>query len=110
MNIRSLRLHFTLLLANLHNIINNINFILLVETNITNEEQHLYGINGFTSYFLNRDSRGGGVAVYIREKIQHTNININTNSFEAIQVNITNNNNNFSLFTIYRPPKTNVNE
>lgn len=110
MNIRSLRLNFTPLVASLHKIINNINLILLVETNITNEEQHTYNIKGFISYFCNRDSRGGGVAVFIRENVIHTRLSLNTISFEAIQINITNKHKTLSLFTIYRPPKNNVNE
>lgn len=110
MNIRSLRLNFISLLATLHNIINSINFIILVETNIKNDEQHAFNINGFNSYFLNRDGRGGGVAVYIRENIVHTNIQINTVSFEVIQIDVTNKNKTLSLLTVYRPPKNNVND
>lgn len=110
MNIRSLRLNFTPLLASLHSIIKYINFIVLVETNITNDEQHAFNIPGFNSYFSNRIGRGGGVAVYIREHLMHTFVDINTISFESMLINVTNKHNSFSLFIIYRPPKNNVNE
>lgn len=54
MNIRSLRLNFTPFVASIHNIIDKINFIALAETNITNDENNLYNINGFNAHFLNR--------------------------------------------------------
>lgn len=110
MNIRSLRLNFSPLLASIHNIVNNIDFIILSKTNITNDENNLFMLNGFNSHFLNRDGRGGGVALYVRDSISHTNTHIKTKSFEAIQIDVCNNNKIFSLIAVYRPPKNSIAE
>lgn len=110
MNIRSLRLNFNSFLASIHNIINKINFIVLVETNITDNENNIFNINGFNSLFLNRDGRGGGIALYVRESLTYLQSNIKTISFESIQIDINTKSNNYSLICIYRPPKNNVKE
>lgn len=103
-NIRSLRLNFTSFLTSINNIINNIKCIILVETNITDSENNFYNINGFNSVFVNRKSRGGGIAVYIAEHIAFTNISINSNFCEIIQIDLNIDNKNISLLSIYRPP------
>ena len=51
MNIRSLRTGFTSLLTTINNIINKLTILILIETNITNNENDLYSINGFNSIF-----------------------------------------------------------
>lgn len=108
MNIRSLRKNFTLLLAGIHKIINKIHLIILVETNITDNENRFFQINGYRSIFLNREGRGGGIAVYIRDDIYHNTTPLNTVSFETIQVDINIKNKIITLFPIYRPPSQNV--
>lgn len=109
MNIRSLRKNFTQLLADIHKIINKIHIIILVETNITDNENRFYEINGYNSIFLNREGRGGGIAVYIRDDIHHNSTLLNTVSLESIQVDIQIQNKTITLFPIYRPPSQNVN-
>ena len=84
MNIRSLRLNFTPLLASIHNNINNTDFIILSETNIADDENNFFTLNGFNSHFLNRKGRGGGIVLYVRDSIPHTNAHIKTKSFEAM--------------------------
>ena len=54
LNIRSLRKNFDQLIVSLNDILENIDVIILVETNISDEENDLYKINGFKSDFLNR--------------------------------------------------------
>lgn len=108
MNIRSLRINFIPFVASIHNIINKINFIALAETNITDDENNLYNINGFNAHFLNREGRGGGIALYVRENIMHSNIKIQTISFEAIQIDVNYANKFLTLIIIYRPPKNNI--
>lgn len=61
---------------------------MLVETNICNSENNIYNKNGFNSSFLNREDKGGGIVVYIKENINYAEISINTNSFESLQINI----------------------
>lgn len=108
MNIRSLRLNFSTFLASINKLINQINIIVLVETNITDQENRFYNIKGFYSIFLNRENRGGGVAVYIAENLNFNQISLNINSFEAILIDININNNITSLLSIYRPPSANI--
>lgn len=51
MNIRSLRLNFTTFLVSINKIINTIKFIILIETNITNNENNMYNIIIFLILF-----------------------------------------------------------
>lgn len=53
MNIRSLRKNFNIFLANINKIIANIKIIILVETNIVDDENQFYTITNFNSVFLN---------------------------------------------------------
>lgn len=108
MNIRSLRLNFTLFIATINNILNHIKVIILVETNITDNENKFYNIKGFNSIFFNREGRGGGIALYITEHIHFNQIHLNTNSLEIIQIDIEINNKTTSLLSIYRPPRENI--
>lgn len=108
LNIRSLRTNFNSFLATIHGVLDKIKIIVLVETNIKDEEIPFYGINGFNTTFINRENRGGGgIAVYIKENIKHTNVSVNSISFETIQINIETKET-VTLFAIYRPPSLNV--
>ena len=108
MNIRSLRKHFNTFIVNIRPILYKLSIIILVETNIQNEETQIYQIPNFSNVFLNRDSRGGGIAVYIRENINFTKTEINSKYYETLQIDLSINNNKFTIFPIYRPPKLNV--
>lgn len=69
LNIRSLRKNFDSLLASLSSIINFIDVIILTETNITEDENTYYRIEGYNAEYYNRKGRrGGGIAVYIKKK------------------------------------------
>lgn len=109
LNIRSLRKNFHTFLTTIHSVIDQIKIIVLVETNITDDECSFYNIAGFNATFCNRKNKsGGGLVVYIRESFQFTCTPTNTISFESIQVNILMPEK-MSLFAIYRPPHLNVN-
>lgn len=110
MNIRSLRLNFNTFLVSIAKIINKIKIIILVETNISNNENNIYSIKGFYSIFVNREGKGGGVAIYIKENLNYSQISLETKSFESIQTDININNKNISLLSIYRPPDKKVSE
>lgn len=109
MNIRSLRKNFNIFLANINKIIANIKIIILVETNIVDDENQFYTITNFNSVFLNRNGKGGGIAVYVKENINFTTTHINTTYFETIQIDLSIDNNIITLFPIYRPPRHNTN-
>ena len=88
LNIRSLRLHFNSFLVSVNNIISQIKFIILVETNITDAENNFYNIKGFNSIFLKRKKKGGGIVVYIAEHLSFNKVSLKTNSFEIIQLDV----------------------
>lgn len=108
LNIRSLRRNFTSLLVRINKIIKKIKLIILVETNINNIENSLYNIPGFNSIFLNREGKGGGIAIYIKENIDYVQISLNSNSFEIMQIDVKINNHITSLLSVYRPPDKKV--
>ena len=110
LNIRSLRKNFIHLLASINNILNNIKIIILVETNIADEENNYYLINGFNSIFVNREGRGGGIAVYIAEELEYTITKLNVVSFESIQFDIKTNQQVISFIPVYRPPAKSTTE
>lgn len=109
-NIRSLRLNFTTFLTNINRIINKIKIIVLVETNISDNENIFYNIHGFNSVFLNRDGKGGGIAVYVKENIEFSKLSTKTKSFELIQLNINTSSEPLSLLSVYRPPNLKIPE
>ncbi|XP_075151889.1 uncharacterized protein LOC142225923 [Haematobia irritans] len=109
MNIRSLRKNFLTFLTHIKNILNNIQIIVLSETNIQDDEKNMYNIAGFNSTFINRDGRGGGIAVFIREHHMHEIIPIHTISFEALKIVIMPPNEScLTLLPVYRPPKQSI--
>lgn len=108
MNIRSLRKNFNTFIAHIHKIIHFIKVIILVETNITDNENNFYSIKNFNSIFLNREGNGGGIAVYIKENINFTTNNLNTQNFESLHIDLTIGTDLLTLLPIYRPPRTNI--
>lgn len=109
MNIRSLRKNFLPLISHIHNITNKIHMIILTETNITDDENQFFVIQGFNSIFLNRAGRGGGIAVFIKENINYETITINTKSYETLRIDITINKQKIVVIPVYRPPCQNIN-
>lgn len=109
LNIRSLRKNFLPFLTNISKIINKIQLIVLTETNICDDENQYYFIDGFNAIFRNRESRGGGIAVYIRKDTQFEEKTIEMESTEAMQITITTTNNKkTTVIPIYRPPNKNI--
>lgn len=109
MNIRSLRTNFNSFMASIYNIIDKIKIIILVETNINDNENNFYVIPGFNSTFFNRpDKGGGGIAVYIKESIAYKNISTKTTAFEVLNITLKTKDE-ISLIAIYRPPSPNLN-
>lgn len=109
MNIRSLRKNFNTFLVNINKIINKIKIIILVETNIKDDENRFYSINNFNSVFLNREGNGGGIAVYIKENINFTTTHLNTSYFETMQIDLSIDTKTITLIPAYRPPHQNAN-
>lgn len=105
LNIRSLRTNFLDFVISIKPIIDLIDVIVLVETNICPEESDLYMIDGFCSYFKSRsERRGGGLGVFIKENILHEIVYPNNNAFESILLKASKNNIQIPVLAIYRPP------
>lgn len=109
MNIRSLRKHFVTFLTHIKNIKHKTQLIILTETNISDEENNLYQIHGYSATFLNRGGRGGGIAVFVNECVNVETTTLHINSFESMRVDITTTNNRvITVLPVYRPPSHNV--
>lgn len=109
MNIRSIRKNFTEFLTRTNNIINKITAIILTETNICDDENKFYAINGYNSIFLNRINRGGGIAVYIKDTVSFKTFITNTQFMESLQVDLSISIDKIiTILACYRPPNLNV--
>ena len=72
LNIRSLRKNFINFIAEINNITDNLDLIVLIETNITDYETNYFNTPNFNNEFINRENRrGGGIAVFIRDKYSY---------------------------------------
>lgn len=109
MNIRSLRKNFIPLIAQIKHIMQKTHLLILTETNISDDESRFYGIEGFSATFINRQGRGGGIAVYVNENINYNCIPLNTNSCEAVKIEVTINQKTVTIIPVYRPPNQNIN-
>lgn len=105
LNIRSLRKNFNSLLVATKDLLGKVDFILLVETNITDSESKLYGIPGYNFEFINRNKKqGGGIGVYIRQNIAYDVHIPRVDTFESIIINVKHNTIDLSILCMYRPP------
>ena len=105
LNLRSLRRCFYNFQTSIKEILDDINIIILVETNITDDEISFYKIQGFDSYFQIRTCRrGGGVALYIKSNIKHEILYPEDNAFESIVAVLNLGGLVVPVVAIYRPP------
>lgn len=106
-----MRKNFLKFITNASKILEKIHMIVLCETNITDDENPFYSINGFNAIFKNRDSKGGGIAVYIKESFYFKNKHLFMNSEEIIGFEISNSTDIIAtILAIYRPPNQNISE
>ena len=104
-------------LSNLKDLINKvsrgkkIDIILLCET-WQNQNSPTPSLLGYNYIYKNRKHKmGGGVGIFVNERIRFTEITINTNykSIEYVVINITTKSDNKTIMigSLYRPPNTN---
>lgn len=87
-----------------HFVINHdLDIVGVCETKFCNRNK--FHIPGFKTYRLDRNSRGGGVIISVKNKIDHEKIILHNNNLEAVGVKITNKNKCIKIFQIYIPPK-----
>lgn len=107
LNIRSMRKNFNNFQAEISEIIDQIDIIVLNETNITDHETNIYKLKNFNSEYLNRPNRrGGGIAVFISSRFSYEILKSKEKSFEYITINLFLNNFKIPVICVYRPPGT----
>ena len=107
----SLRKHKSELGIILHD--NNIDIIGLSETRLDSKvNESEVSIHGYRIFWNDRDSNGGGVAVYVRENLPEPIIKIKSDKLELISLEVSHNIHAKSLHLVcwYRPPTAGVDE
>lgn len=110
-NIRNLTISsFNTLQIYLENKMDNLDIIILTETNCKREEMNLFQLQKFNmTYFCREKKKGGGIIIYSKENLLITEKkNIEFNHTENIEIEI--DNKNILINALYRPPKTNIKE
>lgn len=108
LNIRSIRKNWTELEVILAQVLGEFDILVLTEISFKNEGE-LYLLDGYNSYFKSRTAqRGGGLALFIRDSWQFTEVHTECVHFEGFNGIVSFNNKLcVELFAIYRPPKFN---
>ena len=108
LNIRSMKLNYDQFLAYIENIICKIDIIVLCEVNIKDYERQRFLLKHFKMHTnLRSCKRGGGVIIFVREKIDFVVARSVNNSYEGIHGVFTLNGYKTNLVAIYRPPGNN---
>lgn len=106
LNIRSLKKNFNEFQVGINRIADDLDLIMFVETNISDYENNLFQINGFHAEFKNRpNKRGGGIAVFINQKVAYSIKSMDFESFEIMALTITKHSIETTMLIIYRPPR-----
>ena len=115
LNIQSLPAKFAKLQSLLHGLQEReitLDFILLCETFLKDEIVNHYNIPGYNLVCKNRQGKGGGVAMYIKEEFNYKVIEeysvFEQGEFESLIVEVNKNNKRAMLGEVYRVPNTNA--
>lgn len=108
-NIRSIERKWDELNIILQNVIKTIDVLILTEINIKEEGAFMYNIPGFQRLTKCRKvKKGGGIAVFVREKYSVKIIGTDQTSFESMHLLLNLNEAfEFTVLAIYRPPDLN---
>ena len=107
LNIRSCKKNFDQFIANFSHILTYFSCILLTETWLTLDRDHVFGIPGFNCHNLYRDQYGGGIKLYVKSSIQTKILNDFTlinDMFEMLTVELLFCNHKLLLSTVYHRP------
>lgn len=113
LNIRSIRKNWDLVQGLLDNNLSGIgiDIIVLTEIAISEHENVLYQLNGYTGVYYNRElKKGGGICVFIIDNIKFNVIGIGRNvksGHEYIHLILNSDLTNIELIAVYRPPEFN---
>jgi hypothetical protein len=109
-NIRSIKKHWDTLMAMINDILDDLQLLILLETNITEDELQLFEMNDFNVVAKCRETRsGGGIAVYYRKNLD-INILQSTSflSTESLIIEFPINHQKFIVAVFYRPPSNSI--
>ena len=117
-NIRSLNENFHKLQLLLHNLKESnlqLDFVLLCETFLKNDNCMMFNLSGYSKIERHRtNSRGGGVAIYVKDlydfKIREDLSIFEEGTFESLFIEVTLNKKQVLIGEIYRPPNTDITE
>ena len=77
-----------------------------IDCNVADDE---ISIQYYSVILRNRNRRGGGVLMYVKNGIKYTNItNLDTHVDSVFFINIEHNNDSLAVVVMYRPPSANV--
>ena len=91
----------------------NFDIVMLNETWLVDGLENLYSISNYDAFFKNRFSRGGGLAVYIHEKLHSClvdNLTNISNSLESLFITFECLSKSYLVGNIYRPPGSSIND
>ena len=113
-NLRSLKGNWTKLITFLSQLKHKPTLIIITESWLDDNISHLFHIQDYKMLCQNRNSLGGGVAVYYRNSINAKVLQKYTGLFDTheslcLSINLPNMKN-IKILAIYRPPNKNVNE
>jgi len=109
LNIRSLSSNYDEFLTFLQNIKHKFDVICLTESWLTDENCHLYQIDGYNAFHCLRRNgkRGGGISVYVNEfySVQKLpNLSLSLPSIESLFLTLSYKSKKLNVVTIYKPP------
>ena len=112
LNIRSCRKNFNMLLSFIQTYLLTFSFIVLVETWLSNQCDHIFNIPGYKQLNVYRNNHGGGIKVLYKEtfsvKILDDMTFVN-NVFESLTFSCSVGSIKYLINCIYRPPSSSVN-
>jgi hypothetical protein len=102
-NIRSLRKNYNNLVSELSQINSRIQFIILSEIWINEDELNLYKLPGYNTFAnCNNTYRAGGVLCFVKEDINVSRIDLDMETADSLLLSITLEHSYFNLFCLYR--------
>lgn len=83
----------------------DLDVIVVGETWVKNDYSCIYNIPGYRAYFSCRDNSSGGLAVFIKNNLEHKLINNQTrDGIHHVQIEIKHQGRWYNVFGVYRPP------
>ena len=111
-NIRSIRRNFNHFCAFVQRSKIIFSIIVLNETHLEDGEEHLYHLDDYAMYHLNRNKFGGGQIIYCHNDFEsslYTELTALNKTIESIFINVKINKTDLFIGGIYRPPSSNLN-